>query len=123
MAVGFRFSLRASLVVVAVVAALLYWALAPTFKAQQYVRALNASDYLAADRLCPDPNTRFPGDWTVGDMFEVRASIRPLSWSNIWQGTRNISVAITHCQEDGMSTSSVACKATRTGVAVVHLLP
>ena len=111
-----RFSLRALLVAVAFAAVLCWWLMIPTYNAKKYVDAINVGDFEVADQMCSDSESRFPafffpnGDY---ETFHYRATIKPVSWQNIWNGTRDITTDFHAC----------SITATRNGIDVEIWLP
>lgn len=107
----FRIPLRAFFLLIAVMAVLAWWLMLPTYNANRYVHAINSREFDVADQMCSDPATRFPGFFHPdGDyaMFRCRAQVEPLTWQNVWSGTRDITTDFNAC----------SITATRSGIDV-----
>src|SRR5262245_66522809 len=84
--IGVRYSLRTLLLVMAVGPAAVYWAGLPTLNAHRYAAAIDAEDYLAADRLCVDQQRSFPGEAKDWLSFSAHARLQRLSRLDILSG-------------------------------------
>jgi hypothetical protein len=118
-----KFSLRWLLLASALFPAGLYWLALPTLNAQRYAAAINRGDFAAADKLCLDPERRFPGDWTKHTTFEPRARLKPASWQDWRSGRRELYVAISYGDGGGIASCGVELEATRNGIEVGMFAP
>lgn len=88
----FRFSLRTFFVLIALVAAFCYyWFVRPTAVAQQFVQAVAAQDYVAADRCFQNADDQFIADssqeyWA----FAADAKLSPVSLGQLVRGQRHV---------------------------------
>jgi hypothetical protein len=119
----FRYSLRALLVVSALVPLAVYWLALPTLNARRYAAAIAARDFAVADALCVSPGESFPGDWTRHATFEPKASVKPLTWEDFRHGERQLYVGITYGDGSGLASCSLECTATRRGIEPGMLAP
>jgi hypothetical protein len=119
----FRYSLRALLVVSAVVPVAVYWLALPTLNARRYVAAMAARDFAAADALCVSAKDSFPGDWTRHATFEPKAGMKPLTWHELWRGERQLYVGITYGDGSGLASCGLECTATRRGIEPGMMFP
>jgi hypothetical protein len=118
-----KFSLRWLHLASALLPAGLYWLALPTLNAQRYAAAINRGDFAAADKLCLDPERRFPGDWTKHTTFEPRARLKPASWQDWRSGRRELYVAISYGDGGGIASCGVELEATRNGIEVGMFAP
>jgi hypothetical protein len=93
----FRFSLRVLFLATIVVAVFCYWLILPTIEARRFVRAVESSDFAAADYCFCDPQDRFLNDynkkfWT----FELQATLDPFSMSEFWKRERRVTFHISY---------------------------
>ena len=122
--VRLQFSIRWMFVFMALVAGAVYWFSQPSIVARRYVSALNSGEYAAANRLCADAKSEFPGDWNQRhETFATRASVAPLSWASLRSGTREISVAVDYGDGRGIASCGVDCVAKRNCVEVGLMFP
>jgi hypothetical protein len=112
----FRYSLRALLVVSAVVPVAVYWLALPTLNARRFVAAISARDYNAAEALCVSAKRSFPGDWAQHATFEPKAGVKPLTWDDLRRGERQLYVGITYGDGSGLASCGLECTATRRGI-------
>ena len=119
----FRYSLRAFLIVSALLPLAVYWLALPTLNAHRFAAAVNARNYPAAEALCVDSTKRFPGDWTKHSTFEPKAVVGDLTWQNVRGGKRQLYVAIAYGDGHGLASCGLECTATRRGVELGMLLP
>ena len=119
----FRYSLRAFLVVSALVPLAVYWLALPTLNAQRFAAAIESRDYPAAEALCISTKDKFPGTWTQHQHFEPRAGISPLTWQDLRRGERRLFVGIAYGDGNGLASCGLECTATRRGVEPGMLLP
>jgi hypothetical protein len=108
-----RFSIRWLLIFTALAAAACYWwVIRPTIVANRFAKTLAARDFLAADRLCLDPNRHFvcralhifhwmdASPFNMGSSgamihpFVVEARILRQSWLDLWRGQRRLEMTI-----------------------------
>jgi hypothetical protein len=104
-----QFSLRVLFFAIGLLAMSFWWFTLPTYQANRYVHAINSDQFEIADRMCSNPQSRFPGFFFPnGDYksFHCRAELQPLSWQNLWRGTRDI------------TTDFHACSITATGTGI-----
>ena len=119
----FRYSLRAFLVVSALVPLAAYWLALPTLNAQRFVAAIDARDYSAAEALCVTGKDKFPDSWTKHEHFEPRAGLSPLTWEDVKRGERRLFVGIAYGDGHGLVSCGLECTATRRGIEPAMLLP
>jgi hypothetical protein len=87
-----RFSLRTLLIVMAVAPVAMYWVGLPTLNARRYVAALEAKDYVAADRMCVDQQHPFPGEMKEWLSFAAQVKVERLTCRDVWRGQRRIAI-------------------------------
>ena len=114
--IRFRFTIRALLVIFAVITASCIWLSYPTRIATRYVNALKAKDFASANQLCIGEPI-FPGEISY-KFFEPNASIRPLTLDDLWRGQRQIIIAVGYGNGGGIASYGVNCTATHRGVLV-----
>ena len=55
--------------------------------------------------------------------FEPRARLKPLVGSDLWNGRRQLFVAVTYGDSDNLASAGVECVATRDGIEVGMAMP
>jgi hypothetical protein len=139
-----RFTIRALLMLMAVVAFACYWWIGrPTIIAQQFAAAMARGDAAAADALCLDPNRRFvnraahyfrprgsvnPNNTGDNNLppIEFAAGIAPRTWDDLRHGQRRITLQIAEASpsEIGGSGARITTlgEVIRPGVLVTHVM-
>jgi hypothetical protein len=113
---SFRYSLRTLLLVITASALALGWLGLPTFRARQFLAAMERQDYAAAERLFVDQRDPFPGTWKEHEIFQPRAFLRPPSWDQLWRRERQLAVAVSYGDGGGIASCTVEIKATAVGL-------
>jgi hypothetical protein len=91
----FRFSLRILFLITTVAAFLSYWMMAPTLKAKQFVQALNAGNFEAADDGFCNQEDRF-----LLELYEKHwrciawADLQPWTFAQLLRGDREITLHV-----------------------------
>jgi hypothetical protein len=96
-----------------------YWFVLPSITAHRFVATIVAEDYASADKMFADPDDRFlvqrfnhEDSWT----FRARASIGPLTWSNLVFGNRIVALELAIGKPGRLQIRGWNLKATRTGL-------
>jgi hypothetical protein len=118
-----KFSLRTLMLVMAAAPLAFYWLWLPSIVANRYAAALNGGNYPAADRLCLIAKHAVPGDWTRHKTFNPRAVVAPLTWQDFRHGERQLYVAITYGDSEGLVSCGVECTGTTRGIKVGMFMP
>jgi len=93
----FRFSLKALFVAATLAAAFCYWLMLPTFNAQRFVRAVEASDFAVADRFFHDPKDRILESYNKQFWkFEFRTTLEPFSTTQLLRRERLVHFSIAY---------------------------
>jgi hypothetical protein len=93
----FRFSLRVLFLFTTVAAGMCSWVVLPTRNAKQFIRALNATNYRAADACFCQPDDGFllklyEKHWR----FNAWAELEPSSFSQLVQGKRLVNLYVAY---------------------------
>jgi hypothetical protein len=118
-----RFSLRFLLLAAAFVPVAVYWLALPTLYAQRFDAALTRGDYAAAEALCLDRKSTFPGHWKEHSYFEPRVIVNHLTLADLWAGRRQLFVGIAYGDGTGIASAGLKCTATRHGIDIGMALP
>lgn len=118
-----RFSLRFLILAAAIIPAAAYWLALPTINAQRFVSAVNGGKFEAAERLCLDPEDRFPGSWKESKHFDPRASLQEFKLGNLWRGERPLYIAVTYGDGTGIAMAGVEATATHRGIKIGMAVP
>ena len=118
-----RYSLRALFVFVTLVCLGIGWLALPTIRARQFVAAIERKDYVAAERLFVQQEDAFPGSFQQHQHFEPRVSLKHLTWHDLVNRERNLYVAVTYGDGQGIAGCGVEIKATASGLEVGMMAP
>jgi hypothetical protein len=118
-----RYSLRALLIFVTLVALTIGLLALPTLRAQQFVAAMEEKQYAAAEKLFANQKDVFPGSFKEHRHFEPRVNLKPLSWQNLVRRERHLFVAVSYGDGSGIASCGVEIKATADGLEVGMMAP
>ena len=119
-----RFSLRTLFLLTTLVAGLCLLFLLPTFNAKNLLKAIDAEDYAAADKLFSDPHDRFLADWFENRWgMRTTAQLLPFTFGQFCHNRREVLLEITYFQFDQNCKVEVRLAATASGLKKLDISP
>ena len=119
----YSFRLRTLFVLTALAALAIYWLMLPTLQARRFIRALDTGEFDVAERMCVPETGIFPGGWKNHTTFESHPVLEELRWRDLLRGERPFFIGIKYGDNSGTATCGLECRATRSGIEIVHAFP
>jgi hypothetical protein len=112
-----KFSLRTLFLTTTIVAAVCYWLVLPTLKAQRFVRAVASEHYKLADAYFRNQGDQFLFDWNEKHWrFKAEAGLEEWSLPELLRGERRVRLRVIYGDAGPMRTRAWTVVATRNGL-------